>query len=228
MIIIGIDPSLSSTSIVIKTEDEAFFYNYTNNKPNYKWIKKTSDIINFKFHNYKQGKDYSDNEIEKLIEYDKITTNIVNDIIDIICNHDDNDVRVYIEGFSYSSNAGRIIDLVTFSTLLRAKLLKTQLVNLNVISPSELKKSVASLVYTKDKKGMYRDDSGKAGGMFDKRDIMVAILKLNNKMGTSYEKFLIDNQDELLKTKNIPKPFDDTTDSLSLVYHGMLVNNILK
>lgn len=224
MIIIGIDPSLSSSSLCIRTEEETLFYNYTNNKPTYKWIKKTSNIINYRFHKYKQGKNYSDNEIEKLIEYDKITTNIVFDIVDIICNKDDKVVKVFIEGFSYSSSSGKIIDLVTFSTLLRAKLLKTQLVSLNIVSPSELKKSAASLVYQKDKKGMYRDDDGKAGGSFDKRDLMDVILKINNKLGTVYESFLIENQDILLKTKNLSKPFDDTNDSLLLVYHGLKSN----
>ena len=34
------------------------------------------------------------------------------------------------------------------------------------------------------------------------------------------------NQEEILKTKNIPKPFDDMNDAIILAYLGCISNNI--
>ena len=39
----------------------------------------------------------------------------------------------------------------------------------------------------------------------------------NENIDSLIEKFLNDNKDELLKMKNIPKPFDDVLDSLVIM-----------
>ena len=52
MIIIGIDPSLNSTALTVYKDGQYSFYNYTNNKPGYKWIKEVNDCVNFQFHEY--------------------------------------------------------------------------------------------------------------------------------------------------------------------------------
>lgn len=216
MIIIGIDPSLNSTAVTINKNGQNFYFNYTNNKPNYKWIKNVNNIVTFKHHQYKNIDDYSESETDKISIYDEITSTIIDDIFNII---GDEITKIYIEGYSYSAQAGRLIDLVTFSTLLRYKLLKNKNITLYVIPPSSLKKYVAEMVYKPDKKGVYRNDDNKAGGSFDKKDMMVCLLKM--KMNDDYCNYLNDNKDELLKPKNIAKPFDDINDSLLLSLYGL-------
>ena len=58
----------------------------------------------------------------------------------------------------------------------------------------------------------------KAGGSFDKKDMMKALLHFD--IDEDYFNYLIEKRDELLKPKNIPKPFDDINDSLLLCLVG--------
>lgn len=220
MIIIGIDPSLNSTAISIYKDNKFTVYNYTNNSPKYKWIKEVNNYVLFRFHEYTDNTDYSESETEKIRVYDIVTDKIFNDIKEI----SDQQTEVFIEGYSYSSAQGKLIDLVTFSTLLRIKLLNYG-INLNIIAPSTLKKTISEQVYEKDKKGMSRDENGKAGGSFDKKDMMKCLLKLN--MNSDYVEYLKNNKDILLKTKNLSKPFDDINDSLLLCYYGIISNGLL-
>jgi hypothetical protein len=116
--------------------------------------------------------DHSMLELNKLSLYDSITDKIINDIllnIDPI-----NDTLVGIEGYSYSSSAGPLIDLVTFSTLLRIKI-KNKLPSLSFViyQPTEIKKLAAKLTYPPIKKGKkieYRNNDGIAGGAFKKQN----------------------------------------------------------
>lgn len=218
MIIIGIDPSLSSSAICIYKDGDYKMFNYTNNKPTYKWIKRTTNIIDYVFHSKTTDGEYSDLEVAKLKMYDSITTNIVDEINKNV----DDYAHVYIEGYSYSSNAGKIIDLVTFSTLLRSKLLKNIFITLHVVAPMELKKGIADLVYTQDKKGVSRDKNGKAGGSFDKKDMFNALLEIE--LDDDYNSYLHLHYIELLETKNLPKPFDDINDAVLLVQLGISKN----
>ena len=221
MILIGIDPSLNSTALSIYKDGKYLFYNYTNNKSNYKWIKNINDCVNFKFHEYSNNDDFSESEVDKISIYDEVTDKIVYDIFNFI---KDEETKIFIEGYSYSAQAGRLIDLVTFSTLLRYKLLKNKNITLHFIPPSSLKKYVAAMVYKPDKKGIYRDDSGKAGGSFDKKDMMNVLLKFD--IDELYFNYIKHNSHEILKSKNIPKPFDDINDSLLLLLHGLNVYRV--
>jgi hypothetical protein len=220
MIIIGADLSLTSSAISILKNNELLLYNYTNNKNNYKWIKNTDNIINYIFHTFDNDYNYSDSELYKLQIYDDITEKIINDIS---YNIKDEETKIYIEGYAFSAN-GKIIDIVTFSTLLRYKLSKIPNIKIYIISPSSLKSFIGSKVYNPDKKGIYRNDTGKASGSFDKKDMMNALLKIN--LNYPYIKYIEINQDEILKTKTIPKPFDDFNDSIILNYFGCVSNNI--
>jgi len=219
MVIIGIDPSLNSTAITIYKNSEYKIFNYTNNKPTYKWIKEIDKLVNFTFHKFIDSKDYSESEIDKLKMYDIITSSIVTDIKLFA----DNNTSIYIEGYSYSSQQGKLIDLVTFSTLLRLKLLDIKNIKINVVPPSSLKKYISDVVYEKDKKGISRNEDGKAGGSFDKKDMMIALLKLD--LNIDYFYYLEENKNVLLKKKNISKPFDDLNDSILLAYFGLLNND---
>lgn len=220
MIIIGADLSLTSSAISILKNDELILLNYTSKNPTYKWFKNSSHLINYTFHKFENSKEYTDSEVDKLKKYDEITENIKNDIYNIICG--ENDIRIYIEGYAFSAN-GKLIDIITFSTLLRYKLLKLPNVNLYFIPPSSLKSFIGGQVYEKDKKGVYRNESGKASGSFDKKDMMEALLKLN--LDFDYIKYISDNKDILLSTKDIPYPFPDLNDSTILLYYGMKEND---
>jgi hypothetical protein len=221
MFIIGIDPSLSSSAISIYKDGELYLFNYTNNKKNNKWVKESNDLIDFSFHEYSFGNDFSDSETEKLMIYDDVTGNLVDNIKSIIGN---NTSKIYMEGYSYSSK-GKIIDLVAFSTLIRYKLSKIPNAELFIIPPSSLKKYIGEFVYEQDKKGIYRNENGKAAGSFDKKDMMIALLKLN--LNYPYINYLNENKDNLLNPKNIPKPFDDVNDSVILTYYGCKCNDII-
>ena len=223
MIIIGIDPSLNSTALTIYKDGKYSFYNYTNNKPKYKWIREVNDCVNFQFHEYSNNDDFSESEIDKIDIYDIVTNKVVFDVNNLIGKRE---TKIFIEGYSYSAQAGRLIDLVAFSTLLRYKLHKLNNVTLYFIPPSSLKKYVAAMVYKPDKKGMYRNDNGKAGGSFDKRDMMVSLLKLD--IDELYFNYLKDRKEDLLRPKNIPKPFDDINDSLLLCIHGQNTHKLSK
>ena len=86
----------------------------------------------------------------------KSLVGIINTILSNI--NDTEDTYIAIEGYSYSSNAGPLIDLVTFSTLLRDNLLKYVTTNITIVSPGELKKGCAMIVYNKGEDGSYRNN----------------------------------------------------------------------
>jgi len=220
MYIIGIDPSLSSTAIAIYKDGEYKLFNYNNKKANNTWFKQTNDLIDYTHHEYVIGNNFSESEVEKLRIYDEVTDNVVDNIKYIVGQEG---AKIYMEGYSYSSK-GKIIDLVAFSTLIRYKLSKLPKTDLFIVPPSSLKKYVGEMVYDKDKKGIYRNDEGKAAGSFDKKDMMVALLNLD--IESPYMDYLNNKRDDLLNPKSIPKPFDDVNDSLILAYYGLISNNI--
>ena len=216
MFIVGIDPSLSSSAIAIYDNGEISVYNYTSGKKSNKWIKGTMDIISYSFHDYIMSKDFSGSEVDKLRIYDEVTSNIV-ETIKLAMNGQE--ATVYIEGYSYGSK-GKIIDLVSFSTLIRHKLISTSGIDLVVVPPASLKQYIGSVTAKPDKKGIYRNDEGKAAGSFDKKDMMKALLSLD--ISSPYLSYVRENRDTILSTKNIPKPFDDVNDSLILMYYGIM------
>lgn len=221
MIIIGADLSLTSSAISILRDGKLTLKNYTSNKSNYKWFKITSHLIDYNFHSFDNDNGYSDSEVYKLKKYHEITENIKNDLLKMDFNGEE--VKIYIEGYAFSAN-GKLIDIITFSTLLRYKLMLLPNTELYFLPPSSLKSFIGSEVYPKDKKGVYRDESGKASGSFDKKDIMEALLKLN--LDYDYINYININKYVLLETKSLVKPFDDINDSLSLLYYGCKQNNI--
>lgn len=223
MVIIGMDLSLASSAISIFKNNELNLYNYTNKSKTFKWIKNSENFINYRFHKYNNSDDYSDAEITKIISYDEITDKIINDVKQ---NIGDEETNVYMEGYAYGGN-GKIIDIVTYTTLLRSKLVKIPNIKLHFLPPSSLKSFLGQQVYMgimEGKKMVYRDENGKASGSFDKKDMMNALLKLN--FNYDYLNYIKINKEQLLSTKDIPKPFDDFNDSITLLYYGCTENNI--
>lgn len=218
MTLITIDPSLNSTAMIIDNKIFSFVNEieaFTKNGKLSKWFDKLDNLVEFNFIKYKSINDYSADQINKLLMYDDVTNKIIKTILSNI--NYKSGCKVFIEGYSYSSNAGPLIDLVTFSTLLRKKLY--EITNLIYIwAPTTLKLEAAKLSYSaipigkKIIKYEYRNNQGVAGGKFQKSDIMKAIIE-NKKLNSPYINFLRNNSDEILKNKNIPKPIDDINDA---------------
>ena len=231
MNIVGIDISKNSTGISIMRNEEIILFNFTTTKRNYVWIKKVLDNIDFEFINYTHDdvKNYSEREIIKLREFDKVSDIIFNKVFGNI----DKTQKTYIciEGYNYNSfNGNSIIDIVTLSTLIRKKLIDKipNLEQIVILSPKSIKSKICEKIYGTtviekvNKKGIKKvttiinkSPDGITGGDFNKHDILKAIIDLN--IDTKLTKFLMENKEELLKMKNIPKPFDDGLDSLAIM-----------
>lgn len=191
-----------------------------------KWYDLMQDVITYRYITLDKIKEYSDSEINKLRNYDCTTDLIIEDIIE---NTQTSDIQVFIEGFSYSSAAGDLIDLVTFSTLLRRKLL-TVTNNITIVSPSTLKLESCKLTYPPIEKKVggknprieyiWKNHLGIAGGKFTKIDMFEALLH-NEKLKADldnhlYVKKLHENQVSIGFTKSIKKPIEDSNDAYLL------------
>lgn len=230
MNIIGIDPSLISTAVVVNGEiinycRESSVYNKTGMS---KWFKSAEQFAEFRFINYREFENYSEGEITKLNDYDRITDMIISDIL-LKINKSKN-TKVGIEGFSFSSAQGDLIDLVTFSTLLRKKILDNVTKDVIILSPSTLKLESCKLTYEpivkeigrKVKRVEYewRNTLGIPGGKFTKIDMARSIID-NIGIEDKWSDYLKSIKNEILTLKNIPKPHEDINDS-------WLLYNIIK
>jgi hypothetical protein len=224
--IVALDPSLISTALVISSGDTFKMYNYCRESSVFgktgikKWFKLAEEYVTYRFVNYRPYKDYSDGEITKLKDYDKVTDDIISDIL---ANIDPKlPTKIGIEGFSYSSKNGDIIDLVTFSTLLRKKLFDKVSNDIMVLSPSTLKLESCRLTYppivtetgkkVKKVKTEHRNNLGLAGGSFTKTDIFLAIVE-NNIWDDYWTKHCKLVKSDVLLVSTIPKPYEDINDS---------------
>jgi hypothetical protein len=104
--IVAIDPSLISTALVVNSGDTFKIYNYCRESDAYgkkgmtKWFKSAEQYVNYKFIEYRTFEDYSEGELTKLKDYDKITDQIIEDIL---VNIDPKlETKIGIEGYSYS------------------------------------------------------------------------------------------------------------------------------
>lgn len=227
---IGIDPSLVSTAVVINGE----IINYCRESKVLlktgmsKWYKSAEPYCIYKYVSYREFDNYSDGELTKLKDYDLITDNIISDILLRI----DLSLETYIgiEGYNFGAQVGDLVDLVTFSTLLRKKLYDRVSKNIVVFSPSTLKLESCKLTYEPIKKEVgkkvkrieyeFKNPLGISGGKFTKNDMCLAIID-NKKIDDKWFVYLKSIKSEILGGKNIPKPHEDINDAV-------LLFNILK
>lgn len=232
MNLVGIDISVNSTGISIFRNDEIILFNFTSTKKDYTWIKKTLEYIDFEFLNYTYPDitDYSEKEIIKLREYDKVSDVIVNKVFGNIDKTSSTYIAIEGYNFGFNQQSNSIIDIVTLSTLIRKKLLEKipNLEQVLIMSPKTIKSLMAQKAYGVtitekiNKKGVKKittttnqSPDGVSGGNFDKHHMMQALINL--KINTQLTEFLEEYKDDLLKMKNIPKPFDDVLDSLAIM-----------
>jgi hypothetical protein len=224
--IIAIDPSLISTALVVSSGDTFKIYNYCRESKAFgkkgitKWFGLAEEFITYKFIEYREYKDYSEGELVKLKDYDKISDTIISDILE---NIDPNKpTKIGIEGYSFSSAAGDIIDLVTFSTILRKKLFDKISEDIFVLSPSTLKLESCKLTYApinigiKKEKWIYKNNIGISGGSFTKSDMLLAIVE-NDCLDDYWAKHCKFIKTDILEPKQIQKPYEDVNDAY-LIY----------
>ncbi len=230
MNIVAIDPSLISTALVVSSGDTFKMYNYCRESKVYgkkgitKWFKSAEEFVNYKFIEYREFEDYSEGELTKLKDYDKITDQIIGDIL---LNIDDSmDTKIGIEGYNFGAQVGDLIDLVTFSTLLRKKLFDLVSEDIWVMSPSTLKLESCKLTYEPIRteigkkvvkiKEEYRNKIGIPGGKFTKNDMALAIIE-NETFNDYWSKHCKFIKDELMSVSTIQKPYEDINDAY-LIY----------
>lgn len=213
---IGIDISLNSTAIFIDSNKGTTILSFTNKKDNNIYIKELDRCgVKFFHHNRETSEDYSKNEILKLIHYNKLSAQILEQIQDNI----DISEKSYcqIEGYSFSKNTSSILDIVSLSTLIRSCLiLNIRDIDISIMSPSTLKLETCKLVYNpidvgkKKPKYEYRNNQGISGGTFKKPQMFRAIIE--GKIETPIYEMLITYSD-LMNREKIPNPIEDIIDA---------------
>ena len=224
--IVAIDPSLISTALVVGNQKEFKIINYCRESKVFgkkgmtKWFKSAEQFVTYKFIEYRDFEDYSTGELTKLKDYDKITDLIISDVLENI--DPTQETKIGIEGYNFGAQVGDLIDLVTFSTLLRKKLFDQVSENILVMSPSTLKLEACKLCYEPIRKETgikkikiveeYRNKLGIPGGKFTKNDMALSIIE-NDKITDFWSKHCKSIKDELMAVSTVPKPYEDINDA---------------
>jgi hypothetical protein len=214
---IGIDISLNSTAVYIESKLGNKVLSFTNKKDNNIYIKELDRCgVKFYHHNRVVSKDYSENEILKLKHYNMLSDLLIDEIIKNI----DKNEKTYcqIEGYSFSKNTSSILDIVSFSTLIRSLLLKSiENIDISIISPSSLKLETCKLVYIPINVGIrkpkyeYKNFQGISGGSFKKSQMFRAMIEGKIKCPISDMLVLYK---ELMDRDKIPNPIEDIIDAI--------------
>ena len=201
------------------------FYNYLPEEYAYnkqglkKWYLDSEHLIKFRFFNKPTYNSYEEEQLKKMFSYQEIVKLIMEDIVDNI--NFDVPTKIGMEGYSYNSAFGPLVDLVTFGTLLRNELSKISK-DIIIISPSTLKLETCKMTYDpieiiKGKKKPkviveYRNNDGLAGGKFTKREMFLSVVD-NKNWNDKWSIYLRSRKNEILEKKSVPKPIDDVTDA---------------
>jgi len=224
--IVAIDPSLISTAVVISNGNTLKMYNYCREKDVYgkkgmnKWYKYAEQYVTYKFVTYREFVDYSEGEMTKLKDYDKITDQIVDDILANI--NPNLKTKIGAEGFTFGAKSGDLLDLVTFSTLLRKKLYDKVSEDITILSPSTLKLEACKLTYqpiikeiggkNPRKEYIWKNTFGMPGGLFTKHDMFYSIIE-NENLNDEWTNLCRSLKSEIASISKVPKPFEDISDS---------------
>lgn len=215
MVYIGLDISVNSTAMTVYNGNYRF-YNYTSKSSNYTWIKKTTDIINYRFLDlkYKDTYSFSDKLVQRIMDYDMYSDMILKDIMSF----SDDTISIGMEGYNYGlRTTDTIIDISELSSIIKLKILNEfKNCKLEIIPPKSVKINACNMAYrTTDSKKIVRNKMGIAGGSFDKHDMVNAFID-NENISNSLKDFIMDNA-KIMSMKNVPKPFDDIIDSLFIM-----------
>jgi hypothetical protein len=231
MNIIGIDSSKVSTAMAIKSNKGEFLFNYTTKKEGYKWIKQTNHLVKYYHFETKEDKNidtYSDSEVKKLIAFSKVSNEILKDVLEHIDKDDETIIR--IEGYSYGSTAGDIIDLVGIGQSIRLKIVEKvpNISKIEIIAPKRLKTLCCEFAYgeptqaVSEKTGKLlkkwipsRNNMGIVGGDFTKHEMFESMKDCD--LDSPLKEFYKDNYENIYNMKTFLKPFEDINDSIWLL-----------
>lgn len=229
---IGIDTSLSSTGLYIRLKNgKEHYYNYRNTDKLTKWHK-ILDFVNYRDYENIKLDNYSDTEIAKIIQYNKITDMMV---VDILSHCIPEETIIITEGYSYSSsNTSSLIDLICFATLLRNKLIDLDFNDFIIKSPSTLKVETCKSTYKPREKiiggkkprteYIYKNDEGITGGKFTKREMLKSVFDNINVI--IYIKKILDfHYLDIIAMKMVPAPISDLVDAAWLAWTEILKND---
>lgn len=199
--IIGIDFSINSTAVTIYDGKEFRYYSFIPNyRPTLKGFlthTKIDDIV--EIHSYLKNGNTKDPIVDqsiKLMNADRLS----NRIIEVLSDKIKDNPRFFIEGFSFASKGNSFIDLITFNTFMKAKIIQKWGDCITIISPKSLKK--------------YYTGNGNSG----KFEMLKSyFLKVNDKLSLRLNELGLNRDEEF----NIPKPIDDLIDSISLCEWGL-------
>jgi hypothetical protein len=195
--IIGIDFSINSTAVAIKKDNgEIDLFSFV---PNYKKGSKpfeihdkfTGLIVTQSYIKPKKSTDSIEEQTNKLINADQLS-GIIMSILDI---YEEPVEEIRIEGFSYGSKGNSFIDLITYNTYLKVKLIQKYGHIIKVIPPKTLKK-----LYT-------------GNGNATKCDMLRFYTNsTESRFNEELKKLDIIREEEF----KIPKPIDDIIDAIGL------------
>lgn len=194
--IIGIDFSINSTALAIKTDNISLF----SFVPNYKSGKKAFEVhdslkgivVTQSYLKPPKSTDSIEEQSNKLINADQLSGIIMS----ILEAYDESVSEIRIEGFSYGSKGNSFIDLITYNTYLKVKLIQKYGHVIKVIPPKTLKKA-----YT-------------GNGNASKCDMLRTFMeKSTHPLVNKIQNMNILKEGEF----TIPKPLDDLVDAVGLV-----------
>jgi hypothetical protein len=194
--IVGIDFSINSTAVCLKSADEiklfSFVPNYKKTLSAFKMHEEISEFVDIvSYQKESSVKDPIEDQSVKLSNADILSYTIIKSIKPFIEGIPD----IRIEGFSFGSKGNSFIDLITYNTFLKTKLILEWGHCISVVSPKTVKK-----LYT-------------GNGNANKVDMIKKYLEIGS--GTFHEKLSSLNL-KLEPNSTIPKPLDDLVDSVAL------------
>jgi len=194
--IIGIDFSINSTAISIRKGKEihlfSFVPNYRPELSGFKIHKSIEDFVTVR--SYEKSGNTKDPIVDQRIKLQN-ADNLSNQIIETIEDFIEGDIDIRIEGYSYGSKGNAFIDLITYNTFLKVKLIEKWGHCITIIPPKSLKK-----IYT-------------GNGNASKCDMVRTYLSsTKSKLQTKLEELNYNKEGEFI----IGKPIDDIVDSIAL------------
>lgn len=195
---IGIDFSINSTAMAIqKTNGEMELYtfvpNYKTSSRKFKVHEYLSNVIITEGYEKRSGSE--DEQGEKLRNADTLSNLILSKLEE----YKEIPEEIRIEGYSYGSKGNAFIDLITFNTFLKVKLIQKYSHIIKVIPPKTLKKQFTG------------------NGNATKCDMIRSFMNEKNPQFSTLQQMLakMDFIKENIEFQ-IPKPIDDVIDAIAL------------
>jgi hypothetical protein len=192
--IIGIDFSINSTSVCIRGEETHFFSfvpNYRKDLSGFKTHNLISDLVHIvSYRKESPSKNSIEDQSIKLSNADVLSHEIMSKIKPFVKGIPD----IRIEGFSFGSKGNSFIDLITYNTFLKVKMIREWGHCISVISPKTNKK-----LFT-------------GNGNASKCDMLRRFLQTESPLSQRLIEMNLNKEGEF----TIPKPIDDVVDSWAL------------